>query len=241
MVGKVRSVAAHALRLIYPASSCLLCDDASSILVDGVCVNCVSNMPHITEPICKLCGRPVNRDETICAWCERNTERRVVGRAPYTHERGAAALVHALKYNRYAQTRDFLAKAMLQYIPPETGVIVPVPLHNKRLRERGFNQARLLCDGLSSFTGKPVVDALIRVRGTGTQTRLAPDERARNVIGAFAINTRVRREQIAGVNVTLVDDVRTTGATLAECAKILLAHGAADVFCLTATLSVGQR
>ena len=110
--------------------------------------------------------------------------------------------------------------------------LVPVPLHPKRLRERGFNQARALCDAVGRLRSLPVVEALWRERYTRTQTRLNADKRISNVRGAF-----VCRMDVRGMRLVLVDDVRTTGATARNCAETLLRAGAESVTLLTATIA----
>ncbi len=111
------------------------------------------------------------------------------------------------------------------------GVFVPVPLHRKRRRERGFNQAEALASALGRLTGRPVEKrALRRVADIPPQTTMGRAERMANVRGAFRV---VRPERIRGRVVVLVDDVFTTGSTLGECARELRGAGAADVRALT--------
>lgn len=105
---------------------------------------------------------------------------------------------------------------------------VPVPLHPRRRRERGYNQAT----DLARHLGLPVVDALARTRHTGTQTALPAADRHANVSGAFRVTRRV--SALAGSSVVLVDDVRTTGATLEACARVLREAGVREVFAVTA-------
>ena len=116
--------------------------------------------------------------------------------------------------------------------------VIPVPLHWRRERSRGFNQARELARHL----GLPVVDALVRIRQTSPQVELAADKRHTNVRGAFALRRRWPRKPLrwAGVTVVLVDDVSTTGATLNECAAVLQEAGA-EVYALTAARVVSAR
>jgi ComF family protein len=108
--------------------------------------------------------------------------------------------------------------------------LVPVPLHPRRLREREFNQAALLAEHLSRRVSLPVCDALQRFRYTGTQTALDRRGRRQNLRNAFALRQNV---DVSDLNLLLVDDVLTTGATLDACAAVLLEHGAACVRALT--------
>jgi len=113
-------------------------------------------------------------------------------------------------------------------------LVIPVPLHRARHRERGFNQSDVLAEGISEATSVPLArGALRRKRNTRDQTYLNALQRAENVKGAFAVE---EPDRIDGKKVILVDDVMTTGATLNECARTLCAAGALDVF--AATLAV---
>ena len=108
--------------------------------------------------------------------------------------------------------------------------MVPVPLHRRRLYERGFNQAMLLCRGIGRHWGLEVAETgLARIRQTAPQIRLTPKEREKNVRGAFAATGA----GFTGKRVLLVDDVYTTGATVSECSRILMDAGAKEVGVLT--------
>jgi ComF family protein len=137
----------------------------------------------------------------------------------------ARELVHALKYGGWRVAAGPMAGAMARSCAAKLAgveLLVPVPLGARRLRERGYNQAAVLARALGERVGARVDErALVRVRETRTQTTLGPAERWRNVQGAFAAAGDLR-----GTNVAVVDDVLTTGATLAACAAALAAGGA---------------
>jgi ComF family protein len=141
------------------------------------------------------------------------------------------SIVHALKYDNRRTLARPLAQLMRRAgtgLLLSADVAVPVPLHPMRQRERGFNQAA----DLAAHVGLPVLPALQRVRRTPTQTALPADERRTNVRGAFRATRHARR--LAGATVLLVDDVRTTGATLEACAEALKEAGVTNVLALTA-------
>lgn len=117
----------------------------------------------------------------------------------------------------------------------EVPALVPVPLHSARRRERGYNQAELLARELSRETGLPVDHGLVRIRETRSQVGLRPDERKANVAGAFEW-----QRATAPTAVVLVDDVCTTGATLAECAAVLRLKGARRVYAVTVARAIGM-
>jgi len=139
-------------------------------------------------------------------------------------------LVHGLKYGSVRSAADELVSLAAAAVPCDFchpgSVLVPVPLHPARLRERGYNQSALSAKAWTRKLGIPVEERwLERRRSTGTQTRLGSADRRRNLSQAFAVGKGFK----AGIPVVLVDDVLTTGATLSSCAAVLLAAGAPSV------------
>lgn len=145
--------------------------------------------------------------------------------------------VHAMKYRRRRRVAGALADAMADGLPaPLADALIPVPLHAGRLAERGFNQAEELARRLGRRWGLPLcVAGLERGRDTGHQARLGRDERQSNVAGAF-----VWRGPAPPPRVVLVDDILTTGATLAACAEVLRAAGAREVGAVALARSLGR-
>jgi len=153
-------------------------------------------------------------------------------------DEGARPAVHALKYGGLPRIADDLAAAMLPMRPatdrPPGGALIPIPLAAKRLRERGYNQSEMLARALARQWRIPVLlDVLVRTRETPTQTALTPDTRLANVRAAFA----VANVQCPMINdhwtLIIVDDVFTTGATLAEAARTLEQAGARRIYGVT--------
>jgi ComF family protein len=146
--------------------------------------------------------------------------------------------VHALKYGGWTRLSRQLAERMIRLHFPadvvtERTAVVAVPLARERQRERGYNQSELLARPVAGAWGVPVWDdVLVRVRATSTQTRLAPEARALNVTGAFAVPEHAA-QRVRGGHVVLVDDVVTTCATLNECAAALYSAGARLISYLT--------
>jgi ComF family protein len=147
-------------------------------------------------------------------------------------------VVHALKYEGWWRVAEGAAARMARMDWPadvieERAALVPVPLAASRLRERGYNQSECLARALAPRWQVPVrTDVLVRCRSTQTQTRLTPEERVRNVHGAFS-TTPTTRAAIRGAHVVLVDDVVTTAATLNACAAVLHDAGARVVSYVT--------
>jgi ComF family protein len=144
--------------------------------------------------------------------------------------------IHKFKYSRNITIGDALGSCMADFSFPdfdysEYSLLIPVPLHIKRLRERGFNQSLLLARKLGRKHRLPVNFSLLkRHKFTLTQTGLNKTEREKNIKGAFIVEDR---QEISGKSIILIDDVYTTGGTINECAKVLLKAGAEKVAALT--------
>ncbi len=149
-------------------------------------------------------------------------------------------LIHALKYEGKFRIGLFLGRKLGEKIEAricdwKPDFIIPVPLHHLKKAERGFNQSYYLAKGMSRFLNIPVAQKYLkRIRFTETQTNLTLDERADNMLGAFKVK---KREMVKGKNILIVDDVITTGATVSECAKVLLENGASKVFAASAAVA----
>jgi ComF family protein len=200
------------------APVCAACDAMLDTPLDGcVCRNCWRSIPRLAVPVLGAHG-------AITA-----------AGAAGEYEGSARNIIHAFKYDQRRSLAFGLAAFMCHYageILEGADCLVPVPLHPRRERARGFNQARELAQQL----GVRVVEALERRRYTLSQVDLAADRRHANVQGAFAIRrTWLRRPVVLnGLTVVLIDDVTTTGATLEACAEVLRNAGVREVRALTA-------
>jgi len=237
-------------QLLLPAE-CLLCRGLLSFADADrtVCPVCRHRWRPVLPPWCERCGQP----EPLFGGCRLcadwpATLRRV--RSAVWLEGGAREAVHALKYAGRARLADDLAAAMSGAMLRgwDDAVLVPVPLGPARLRQRGYNQSERLAQALGRRWKRSVVDLLVRVRDTGTQTALTPAARRANVAGAFETRnvergTRNGRPgECSAFRVPssaleqpliLVDDVFTTGSTLAEAARALERAGARTVLAVT--------
>ena len=213
------------LDLLFPPR-CAGC----SRLGSGLCPACISEIEFIEPPLCSRCGLP--SVENPCLSC-RIDPLAIDGIRGVGYLRGP--LKRAIYQFKYRQKRKMalpLAGLIYQYLlenPLPAELIVPVPLHMDRLRERGYNQAALLARELSERSGLPVEEkSLVRIRETAPQVALKADERRKNVRGAF----RGQGEKLKDRQVLLIDDVSTTGATLEACAEALREKGAQSVWAL---------
>jgi ComF family protein len=224
------------LDLILPRV-CVACERAMDAAESGlVCSLCWSRLALLPNPLCARCGHPSAGRE--CRFCRALPPFVRAARSAcwMPHEVGSA-IVHALKYHGWtAVARDMAARMARASWPAdviaERAALVPVPLARDRERERGFNQAALLCESLAPLWKIPVWhDVLRRTRTTRTQTRLTPGERSANVHDAFEVPETQSdpRGRMRGVHLVLVDDVLTTGATLNACATALFDAGARTI------------
>lgn len=217
-----------ALNLLFP-QRCIGCGSEGEVF----CLSCRTALPRIMPPLCPRCGNP-QVDGLICSSCA-GCHADIDGiRSPFRFEGVIRQAIHQLKYKHLRSLATPLGELLSEYLvanPVPGDALVPVPLHRKRLKERGYNQSDLIARELSKITKLPVMnDCLVRQRQTPPQARTATvDERRSNVVGAFAC----RDERMKGKSVILIDDVCTSGATLNACAATLKTHGAGAVWGLT--------
>lgn len=229
--------AAQSLADLLLPRCCVSCDARLGGRDDELaCGTCWSRVPWLPHPQCARCGYPLPDGD--CRWCPLLP--------PYTRAARSACwvpdglggeLVHRFKYDGWHALATGMARRMARLDWPadvlaERTAYVPVPLAPRRERERGFNQSAVLAAALGALGRVPVWSAVLeRTHFTSSQTRLTPEERLRNVSGAF----RVRGDpaQLRGAHLVLVDDVVTTAATLNACAAALFAAGARTISYVT--------
>ena len=227
-----------AVSLFYPP----ICEDCGASVESRqyLCPECQARAPRIIPPFCEKCAEPFPGAITgpfDCGNCTNQTLHFDAAIAGYRARGVVRRLIHEFKYHQRIYLRhvigDWLAAVLNdpRIDPSGFDVIIPVPLHPAKQRERGFNQAELLARSLSARTGLPVDLALERVRFTNTQTAFDRAERMENLHNAFRLR---RRRDVQGLRVLLVDDVLTTGSTLSECARVMRRAGASSVYAATA-------
>ncbi len=222
------------------APQCAVCDGILAKPTLGiVCPRCWRHLELSTPPVCESCGAPhsgpsrpgAREGHLLCRTCRELTcltRRRAAG--PY--DGVLRLLVHALKYGGRRSLAVPLGELVRQAgsdVLSDADYVVPVPLHPLRRWTRGFNQAT----DLAQRVGLPVVEALYRRRATPPQTGLTRAERRRNMRSAFAVRRRWSHGALKGRHLVVVDDVRTTGATIDACAGALRQAGARQVSGLT--------
>jgi ComF family protein len=204
-----------------------------------LCPSCWSKVDFLAPPLCAACGHPFEIEAgpaALCGPCARQHPPWRRARAVFRYDDASKPLIlrfkHADRLEGGPTFARWLARAGAELLEG-ADLIVPVPLHRWRLLSRRYNQAAVLAVALGKLTGLAVApDLLVRTRRTPVQGHLGRDERRRNVRGAFAVRVG-RAGAVAGRHVVLIDDVLTTGATVAECAETLSRAGAAAVDVLT--------
>jgi ComF family protein len=217
----------RALAALLPGR-CLLCDVFTGTTTD-LCEHCRTSLPWIARP-CRQCGLPlIDAPVPLCGECilRPSPFQQVV--APFAFEAPAAELIRGIKFGGDLVANRVLATLLAAEIAARyddlPAIILPVPLHWRRLLRRGHNQAALIARTVGRRLGVPIeFDGVRRIRATRAQTGLDRSERRRNLIGAFACRAHVTERAVA-----VVDDVMTTGATLTAMARCLKGAGASEV------------
>lgn len=203
-----------------------------------ICPVCLAGLKPVLSPFCPVCGIPFPGagGDHLCGACLGSLPAFDRAVAAFHYEGAIRELIHAFKYNQKSRLRYPLALLTLDGLGDlvkghEPHLIIPVPLHRSKLRQRGYNQAVLLGQVLSRQLALPMLtDALIRTRRTEPQIELSGAERRLNVKGAFTVKKTALIEER---RILLLDDVMTTGSTLDECAKELKKAGASSVIAVT--------
>ncbi len=229
------SIAETVLGFFYP-EICQICGKERATPKSGyICVNCWQHIQFIRPPFCARCGLPFQgaiTTEFQCANCCQLNLHFSSARSAVVAKTVVLETIHRYKYRRHLWFEPFLADLLVREALPVVRVqrwdmIVPVPLHPVKEREREFNQAARLAAHLGAAAGIPLRCKLMRrVLPTVSQTRLTRGERTANMSRAFAIRGGVKLD---GERILLVDDVFTTGATTNACAKVLRQAGAGEV------------
>jgi ComF family protein len=222
-----------AVSLLYPPV-CAACGDNTDA-GEYLCERCERKTMRIVAPFCQQCSEPFDGAIAGAFTCANCAHRAIYFDAAVAAYRGRGIvrqIIHDFKYGRQIHLRHLVARWLCAALDDERlssrkfDIIVPVPLHPARQRERGFNQASLLAQLLSAQLPIPCKPLLKRIRYTTTQTALDRAERMENLHNAFRLR---KNADVRGLQVLLVDDVLTTGSTLSECASVLKRAGALSV------------
>jgi ComF family protein len=212
--------------LIYPPS-CAICGKPSD---EAICAECATNLTKISYSYCPICGYKLKDDDFFCPMHEEAPLLFVRPSAPF--DPVYRELIHELKFYGGVDIANFFGIILGKIIKDEKifadyHVILPVPLHSRRLKERSYNQSEILAKMASTISEREFLnDCALRIRETEAQTKLGVKERVENVRGAFDI---INSDRINGKSIIIIDDVVTTGATTNEIARILKKNGAKNI------------
>lgn len=219
---------ARVLAYLYPPA-CLVCDSiCESGNAPNLCGRCKASLVPLQRNRCPVCAIPYSSEAALsyspehrCGNCRKKApyfSRTII---PFAYEGPLVKAVQNFKYYGKTALSRTLVALLIEFMSdlPEIDVVLAIPLHPSRLRERGFNQAALLAQPLAKYLQRPfLLDNLERVLPTSQQVGLAKEERIKNIRRAFVVH---RPEAVRGKHILLVDDVFTTGATFNEAAKVL--------------------
>jgi ComF family protein len=237
----VRTTGEGLFSTLFPAE-CRLCNQpllAMSRL--PVCDPCLAKIQAFQSPVCTRCGEILTiGNVSVCTACTNAPPPFVAAVAIGPYDGELRGLVHLLKYHSVRPAAQILGRALTTLLQQQNGrigdqpLILPIPLHRAKDRARGFNQAEEIANVVKRFSGFAIDrHALVRKRATESQTGMTSHQRRENVRGAFALRKR-GLNAVNGRNIVLIDDVMTTGATAAECTRVLLRAGAKQVLVATA-------
>jgi ComF family protein len=225
---RYQSLMQRALDLLFPPQ-CAACKRCGSVL----CPSCLAAIQPLPGPRCQRCHTQIS-SPGICRQCTYRPLSLSGLRAVSAYQEPLRACIHALKYDgnrRLAEPLGALLAQVYVVYGLQADIIVPVPLHSERERQRGYNQSHLLARVCADHLRIPLNSAcVIRIRPTQAQAHLTASERQQNVAGAFGCAPAFATETLHGRRILLIDDVCTTGATLESCAAPLFAAGAASVW-----------
>ena len=227
------------LQLTFPLR-CPVCDCIVRPFGEKICLKCLGKLKLLTPPWCMKCGKKMLEEGELCKDCRQRIHKYIRGRALYEYS-SVSLSIYRLKYGKRQEYADFFGEEMARYLGgfiKECGpdAIVPIPLHKKRQRKRGYNQALLLANALGRYTGIPVRgDLLRRVKNTAPLKRQNAYERQNNLKKAFIIT----ENDVKLDTIIIVDDIYTTGSTVDEAAEVLLQHGVKRVFYIALACGAG--
>lgn len=225
------------LRIIYP-QTCYFC---GKICRTPICRDCFEKVEYIKEPRCKKCGKPVRyAEQEFCEDCKKTEHAFEQGASLWLHKGPVSWSIYQFKYHNRRIFGEFYAKELWRLYGKlikawQIDVIVPVPLHWRRRRDRGYNQAEIIARHLGRLSGIPVnCKAIKRVRYTRPQKELNDKDRKKNLKEAFRVTRYWKKES----KVLIIDDIYTTGNTIDSAAQELRKNGAEKIWFLT--ISIGQ-
>ena len=228
------------LKVIFPPK-CVLCDKIIED-EDSLCSDCWKKIKFIKEPFCNKCSTPFEfevSDDDICLSCMKNKPLYIKSRSAVVYDSEVSKIIFKFKFYDKLHLKRFMGKCMCRAssdIIDNIDILIPIPLHKKRLIYRKYNQSLLLANEIAKNSGKIVIhDFLYKIKYTVPQASLKQSERQTNLKNKFAINPKYLNdiEKYKNLGFAIVDDVITTGSTVNECIKILNKAGINKVYSIS--------
>ena len=221
---------------------CALCGEVVQINKHGVCDRCRIKLPYISEPTCFKCGKEIS-DETVslCEDCSKQERKYLRGFPVFNYNEDMQESIVLFKYKNKRMLSEFYAGEIYKKWAREferlcIDVLVPVPVSKQKLRKRGYNQAKLICEKLGEYMGVPVDDKiLVRTHNTAPMKNLNNQERYNNLKNAFKLKDIQKNYN----NFLIIDDIYTTGATIDTCTKLFNQQGKHTIYYASVCIGKG--
>ena len=223
------------LDMMFPKhTTCIICNAELNHGNDNeICESCQQDLPFSNGKTCERCGMSISSMARVCNRCKNREKTFKFAMSPFNYEDTIIKIVHGLKYKNQKYVVPTMAYYMAECYKQHKAkcdLIIPVPIHESRRKQRGYNQSELIANDLKDKINLPLLcDVLVKNKETKAQVSLNYKERQENLKEAFKV---VDKKMIKNKIVLLVDDVFTTGATAAVCTKQLLKAGAKEVIVL---------
>ena len=240
MFCKIEKILKNFVNLIFPAK-CISCGKIIEEY-DTLCKDCWNKIKFIEKPFCNKCSTPLENkisDDDLCANCLKNQNLFIKARSAVIYNNESSKIIFKYKFYDKINMKKFMAKAMLNAskdIINNIDVLIPVPLHKKRLIFRRYNQALFLAKEIAKLSNKSFIcDFLEKKKHTIPQAKLKQAERLKNLKDKFSINFKYLKEieKYKNLNFAIIDDVMTTGSTINECRKVMNENGIKNVYAIT--------
>lgn len=230
-------------RIFFPRR-CVICDEVLPVRQKYLCNRCYDKPKFVGEDFCLKCGKPVGESEEYCLDCRDKENSFLYGRSALVYDNALRKSLLRLKSGGRQEYARYYGKILyerfsgwINQVAPD--VLIPVPLHIKRYRKRGYNQAELIATELGKYCGVPVLtDYLMRGKDTLPQKELSAKERLANLSQAFFLANMDEELSTQLKCVIIIDDIYTTGSTMEACARVLRTGGVEKIYFLC--VSTGQ-
>ena len=220
------------LDYLFPQNiRCLFCKKEDYLY--GLCRDCYNKLPFITDKTCKICGGRLLKNEEVCKQCKDFSHKFIHNYSILDYNEMVAGKIIEFKQNKKKRIGEVFSHIVLEYyekLEIKVDIIIPVPIHENRMKSRKFNQSEILASKIANKYGNVDTKVLVRIKDTPHQTGLSRENRQANLLDAFKV---IDKKNVKDKSILLLDDIYTTGSTLDECARVLYLNGASEVYGLS--------